>query len=170
MNYCLNYEGKEFHRGIVFAQVKPGEERYVELDLPETNLSGEYSLDVSLVLKEDTLWASAGYEIAFGQYVFQVENKSEDEVTTQPKVSTSVNDFRVVEGDVNIGVHGRDFSVMFSKQAGTLISVKYSGREMISSPPAPLFWRAMTDNDKGGNAFRLFHLVCCKLEPKNLKF
>lgn len=149
LNYCLNYEGKEFHRGIVFAQVKPGEERYVELDLPETNLSGEYSLDVSLVLKEDSLWASAGYEIAFGQYVFQVENKSGDEVTTQPKVSTSVNDFRVVEGDVNIGVHGRDFSAMFSKQAGTLISVKYSGREMISSPPAPLFWRAMTDNDKG---------------------
>lgn len=60
-----------------------------------------------------------------------------------------MNDFRVVEGDVNIGVHGRDFSVMFSKQAGTLISVKYSGQEMISSPPAPLFWRAMTDNDKG---------------------
>ncbi|WHY22126.1 glycoside hydrolase family 2 TIM barrel-domain containing protein [Paenibacillus sp. G2S3] len=149
LNYCLNYEGREFHRGIVFAQVKPGEERYVELDLPDTNQSGEYSLDVSLVLKEDSLWANAGYEIAFGQYVFQVENKSEDEVPTHPKVTTKVNDFRVVEGDVNIGVHGRDFSVMFSKQAGTLISVKYSGREMISLPPAPLFWRAMTDNDKG---------------------
>ncbi|MNZ62001.1 Beta-galactosidase [compost metagenome] len=171
LNYCLNYEGKEFHRGIVFAQVKPGEERYVELDLPETNLSGEYSLDVSLVLKEDSLWASAGYEIAFGQYVFQVENKSEDEVITQPKVSTNVNDFRVVEGDVNIGVHGRDFSVMFSKQAGTLISVKYSGREMISSPPAPLFWRAMTDNDKGaGMHFDSSTWYAASLSRRTLSF
>ncbi|WP_313639965.1 glycoside hydrolase family 2 TIM barrel-domain containing protein, partial [Paenibacillus sp.] len=149
LNYCLNYEGREIYRGIVFAQVKPGEERYVELDLPETNQSGEYSLNVSLVLKEDSLWANAGYEIAFGQHVFQVENKLTNEATTHTKVTPVVNDFRVVEGDVNIGVHGRDFSVMFSKQAGTLISVKYSGREMISSPPAPLFWRAMTDNDKG---------------------
>lgn len=149
LKYYLNYEGREIYRGIVFAQVKPGEERYVELDLPKTNHSGEYSLDVSLVLKEDSLWANAGYEIAFGQYVFQVENKSKDEAPAHSKVITNVNDFRVVEGDVNIGVHGRDFSVMFSKQAGTLISVKYSGREMISLPPAPLFWRATTDNDKG---------------------
>jgi beta-galactosidase len=150
LNYGLNYEGREFHRGIVFAQIKPGEERYVELDLPDIrNQSGEYSLDVSLVLKEDSIWANAGFEIAFGQYVFQVENKSADEAPTHPKITTNVNDFRVVEGDVNIGIHGRDFSVMFSKQAGTLISVKYSGREMISLPPAPLFWRATTDNDKG---------------------
>ncbi len=150
LKYCLNYEGREIYRGVVFAQVKPGEERYVELDLPDIRYqSGEYSLDVSLVLKEDSIWANAGFEIAFGQYVFQMENKSEDETQTHPKVTTTVNDFRVVEGDVNIGVHGRDFSIMFSKQAGTLISVKYSGREMISSPPAPLFWRAMTDNDKG---------------------
>ncbi|MNO29859.1 Beta-galactosidase [compost metagenome] len=171
LNYCLNYEGREFHRGIVFAQVKPGEEKYVELDLPETNQSGEYSLDVSLVLKVDSLWANAGYEIAFGQYVFQVENKSENEVRTHPKVTTNVNDFRVVEGDVNIGVHGRDFSIMFSKQAGTLISVKYSGREMISLPPAPLFWRAMTDNDKGaGMHFDSSSWYAASLSRKTLSF
>lgn len=171
LNYCLNYEGREFHRGIVFVQVKPGEERYVELDLPETNHSGEYSLDVSLVLKEDSLWANAGYEIAFGQYVFQVENESVDENPTPPKVTTKVNDFRVVEGDVNIGVHGRDFSVMFSKQAGTLISVKYSGREMISLPPAPLFWRAMTDNDKGaGMHFDSSSWYAASLSRRTLSF
>lgn len=169
--YCLNYEGREFHRGIVFVQVKPGEERYVELDLPETNQSGEYSLDVSLVLKEDSLWANAGYEIAFGQYVFQVDNKSVDENPTHPKVTSKVNDFRVVEGDVNIGVHGRDFSVMFSKQAGTLISIKYSGREMISLPPAPLFWRAMTDNDKGaGMHFDSSSWYAASLSRRTLSF
>ncbi|CAM4440360.1 glycoside hydrolase family 2 TIM barrel-domain containing protein [Paenibacillus tarimensis] len=56
---------------------------------------------------------------------------------------------RLVEGDVNIGVHGRDFSVLFSKGAGSLVSLSYAGREMIAYPPAPQFWRASTDNDKG---------------------
>ncbi|MEK3982755.1 glycoside hydrolase family 2 TIM barrel-domain containing protein [Paenibacillus sp. FSL K6-3166] len=171
LKYCLNYEGREIYRGIVFAQVKPGEERYVELDLPETNHSGEYSLDVSLVLKEDSLWANAGYEIAFGQYVFQVESTLTDMNSIHPKVTPALNDFRVVEGDVNIGVHGRDFSVMFSKQAGTLISVKYSGREMISSPPAPLFWRAMTDNDKGaGMHFDSSAWYAASLSRRTLSF
>lgn len=150
LQYALNYEGRVIQRGTVFAQVNPGEEKYVEVDLPDIkNQPGEYSLDVSLVLKEDSLWANSGYEIAFGQHVFQVANTSTEESLTDAKITSVVNDFRVVEGDVNIGVHGRDFSVMFSKQAGTLISVKYSGQEMISSPPGPLFWRAMTDNDKG---------------------
>ncbi|MEK5397064.1 glycoside hydrolase family 2 TIM barrel-domain containing protein [Paenibacillus sp. FSL K6-2859] len=171
LNYCLNYEGREFHHGIVYVQVKPGEESYVELDLPETNQSGEYSLDVSLVLKEDSLWANAGYEIAFGQHVFQVESTLTDMNSIHPKVTPALNDFRVVEGDVNIGVHGRDFSVMFSKQAGTLISVKYSGREMISSPPAPLFWRAMTDNDKGaGMHFDSSAWYAASLSRRTLSF
>ncbi|QNK60386.1 hypothetical protein H7F31_00585 [Paenibacillus sp. PAMC21692] len=55
----------------------------------------------------------------------------------------------VVHGDVNIGVKGRDFSAIFSKQAMSLISLNYAGREMIATPPAPLFWRATTDNDRG---------------------
>lgn len=162
--YCLNYEGRNIYSGAVCTQVGPGEERYVKLELPEEGLPiGEYALDVSLVLKKDSLWAEAGYEMAFGQFVFRVENplgldapgntsaSAAERLQPSSDVSphTPANDFRVVEGDVNIGVHGRDFSVMFSKQAGTLISVKYAGREMISSPPVPLFWRAMTDNDKG---------------------
>jgi beta-galactosidase len=38
---------------------------------------------------------------------------------------------------------------MFSKGAGSLTSLRYAGREMIATPPAPLFWRATTDNDRG---------------------
>lgn len=150
LEYVLNYEGRAIYRGIQDVQVKPGEERYIKLDLPDiSNQYGEYSLDVSIVLSDDMLWAEAGYEVAFGQHVFHVEHISQQKVRVHASDAPNVNDFRVVEGDVNIGVHGRDFSIMFSKQAGTLISIKYSGREMISSPPAPLFWRAMTDNDKG---------------------
>ena len=52
---------------------------------------------------------------------------------------------------MQIGVLGEGFTVLFSKQAGSLVSLNYHGREMIAAPPAPLFWRATTDNDKGTN-------------------
>lgn len=134
-------EGKEIFRSKMELDVAAQSEAYVPIELPAVAASGEYALHASLQLKEKTLWADAGHETSFGQYVFVIEAGA---VTAQPEGS-----LRVVEGDVNIGVHGRDFSIMFSKQAGTLISLNYAGREMIAIPPAPLFWRATTDNDKG---------------------
>ncbi|WP_141499841.1 glycoside hydrolase family 2 TIM barrel-domain containing protein [Paenibacillus luteus] len=137
----LHHEGREIFKKSLKAAVAAQSEAYVSFELPTVTESGEFALHVSLNLKEATLWADAGHEISFGQHVFLVEETS---AAVQPE-----GDVRVVEGDVNIGVHGRDFSIMFSKQAGTLTSVNYSGREMIAIPPAPLFWRATTDNDKG---------------------
>lgn len=141
LEYTLHYEGKEIFRGLAAADVAPQTSAYVELALPAAEEAGEYSLNVALTLKESTIWAEAGYEISFGQYVFVVE--------AEAAAALPAGSFRVVEGDVNIGVHGHDYSIMFSKQAGSLISVNYAGREMIAYPPAPLFWRATTDNDKG---------------------
>lgn len=153
MKYRLLRDGFEIYRGVKEIDVAPQEESYIPLqDLPDvTGQAGEYALDVSLVLKEDTLWAEAGHEIAFGQHVFAVE--AEHKMDAAPSDQGAM---RVVEGDFNIGVHGRDYSVLFSKKFGTLISLVYAGREMIAQPPAPLFWRASTDNDRGaGYLFEL---------------
>lgn len=138
---ALHLEGQEIFRSKLAVDVAAQSEAYVQLELPSADEPGEYALHASLQLKEGTLWADAGHETSFGQFVFETERK-----TAQ---SEPAGTLRVVEGDVNIGLHGRDFSIMFSKQAGTLISLSYAGREMIAIPPAPLFWRATTDNDKG---------------------
>lgn len=138
---ALHLEGQEIFRSKLAVDVAAQSEAYVQLELPSADEPGEYALHASLQMKEGTLWADAGHEASFGQFVFVTERK-----TAQ---SGPAGTLRVVEGDVNIGVHGRDFSIMFSKQAGTLISLNYAGREMIAIPPAPLFWRATTDNDKG---------------------
>lgn len=142
LEYALFLEGKELYRNKLLAAVEPQSEGRFEFDIPEEFGAepGEYCIQTSLVLKESTLWAEEGYEIAFGQFVYQVGTKE----------LASVNgDLRVAHGDVNIGVHGRDFTVMFSKGAGSLVSLNYAGKEMIALPPAPLFWRATTDNDRG---------------------
>jgi beta-galactosidase len=144
LEYVLYLEGVEKFRGTQEVVVEPLSEGRAEFDWPADLASeaGEYAIHAAFKKKEATLWSEAGYEVAFGQHVFEVETSEETPVAVGGPL-------RVVEGDVNIGVHGNDFSIVFSKQAGSLVSVNYSGREMIAYPPAPLFWRATTDNDKG---------------------
>ncbi|MGX6444452.1 glycoside hydrolase family 2 TIM barrel-domain containing protein [Neobacillus sp. K501] len=142
LEYALFLEGKELYRSKLSASVEPQREGRFEFNCPVhlTEVSGEYCVQTSLKLKENTVWAEAGYEIAFGQFVYEVGAK---------EITHAEGELRVAHGDVNIGVHGKDFTVLFSKQVGSLISLNYAGREMIALPPAPLFWRATTDNDRG---------------------
>ena len=56
---------------------------------------------------------------------------------------------QIIHGDVNIGVKGDGFHVMFSKSEGGLASLQYDGTEYITRTPKTSFWRACTDNDRG---------------------
>ncbi len=102
---------------------------------------GEYAVTVSFLLKEDTLWAKAGYEVAFGQKIFK-------KPFVWPKSSKPL---RVIHGRMNIGVKGDGFEALFSKLNGGLVSYRYAGVEMIEKIPMPNFWRAPVDNDLGNN-------------------
>lgn len=144
--YSLEREGHEVLRGTLDVNVSAESESVVELPLNAKALEGgEYAVNVAFVLKEATLWADKGDEVAFGQFIFTQEGSQAAEAVDQNLVS----DIHVVEGDVNIGVRVGQTHALFSKQFGTLVSLKFSGRETIAIPPAPLFWRATTDNDKG---------------------
>lgn len=57
----------------------------------------------------------------------------------------------IVYGDVIIGVHGENFSMMFDKKEGGISSLKYNDFEYITRTPKVSFWRAMTDNDTGAS-------------------
>ncbi|PGT85205.1 glycoside hydrolase family 2 TIM barrel-domain containing protein [Bacillus sp. AFS040349] len=145
LKYTLFLEGEKVCEKTDEVNVLPQSEQRLNIAWCDENLVnkfGEYYVQVAFLLKEKTDWAEAGHEVAFGKYVF--DKKGDDTLPTQ-----SDETVRLVEGDVNIGVHGRDFSIIFSKQVGSLVSITYSGKEMIAFPPAPLFWRATTDNDRG---------------------
>lgn len=63
--------------------------------------------------------------------------------------------FRIVIGDVTIGIQGQDFSYIFSVGSGGMESLYKDGKEWLYRSPRPAFWRAVTDNDRGcGFAFR----------------
>ena len=119
--------------------VDPLSENTYALPFGKQTRPGEYTVTVSFILKKKTLWAEAGHEVAFGQYVYQVE---ETEKLSECGVE-------LVKSLHNIGVRGENFQVMFSVLNGGLVSYKYAGREMIEAIPKPNFWRAPTDNDCG---------------------
>lgn len=105
-------------------------------------LDAEYTLTVSFLLKEDTSWADAGHEVAFGQKIYK----------KTPAFAASGKPIRMVHGKVNIGVKGEDFDCLFSMLSGGLVSYRYAGKEMIEKIPMPNFWRAPVDNDNGSMA------------------
>ena len=99
----------------------------------------EFALTVSFRLRADTLWASTGHEVAFGQKVFRRE--------FAPHACTAP--LTVVRGKWNVGVRGAHFSAQFSALRPGLTSYVYGGVERIEKIPMPNFWRAPTDNDCG---------------------
>ena len=80
----------------------------------------EFAVTVSFALKEDTAWAKAGHEVAFGQHVYKRPLQSY-RCDGAPKVVYGIN---------NIGVSGENFRVMFSALAGGLTSYVYGGKEL----------------------------------------
>lgn len=137
--YSLNCNGEKIEEGNLNVDLEPGEEIAIELKLNYDEKPGNYTIDVQALLKEDTLWAEKGLEVAFGQYEFIIEEEALD---SDKKIIVSNSDF-------NFGVRGDNFEVLYSKNLGGIISYKYNEREMINSIPMPNFWHAPTDNDRG---------------------
>ena len=135
----LQKDGKVIGTATLETNVEPLSEKEYALPLKKEEKAGEYTVTVSFHLKEDKPWAKAGYEIAFGQYVYQVE----------APVKPCTDKLEVIHSTHNIGVRGTEFEVLFSVLNGGLVSYKYAGKEMIEAIPKPNFWRAPTDNDCG---------------------
>lgn len=120
--------------------VEPLSEKKYTLPVTVQSLPGEYAVTVSFQLKEDTIWAERGHEVAFGQYVYKVEDLHEEK---------KVKKLQIIHSMCNLGVRGEDFEAIFSYASGGLVSYRFGGREMLQAIPKPNFWRAPNDNDRG---------------------
>lgn len=130
----------------------PGESK--EIVLPVDELSdlrfGDTRLRVSFHLRDGTLWAPAGHEVAWQQ--LEVARETSSEGVPSANSATPVN---LEDEDSAIRVSSEGFSAVFSRETGTLSSLKYDGREILAQdtdgPAGPVLqaYRAPTDNDKG---------------------
>ena len=156
----LAKNGKVIRTEALETAVEPLSTKEYKLPFGKAEAAGEYTVTVSFHLKEEKVWASAGHEIAFGQYVYQVKeavsngksDSAETAIIAEKDVCVSdafVKKPQIIRSTHNIGVRGEHFEVMFSVLNGGLVSYKYAGKEMIEAIPKPNFWRAPTDNDCG---------------------
>ena len=134
-------DGQVWRKQNLSVAVAPGDSQTITLDYGDlSDVREEVVVLISFSLKATSIWAEAGHEVAFAQAVIKEK--------IMPRLLPPTG-MTVVYGDVNIGVHGSDFSVIFSKLSGGIVSLKYGGKELITTPPKPYYWRATTDNDRG---------------------
>ena len=131
--YSLEKEGEVIQKGSLDLQLAPGESKKVFV--PWKREKEEVVRTVRASLKEETVWAPAGFEIAWGQSV--------DGLRT-PKAPIA-EAMEIVEGKFNISFAYEDFFVMFDGDG--LVSLRYKGREWIKEPPKPVFSHAYNDNE-----------------------
>lgn len=137
----LSRNGVQIQAKELSVAVKPQLKRSFAIPFEVPGDGAEYAVTISFRLKEDTKWAKAGHEIAFGQTVYKADGwKKLTAPVHTPKP-------QVVEGVFNLGIKGEDFRVLFSNEG--LTSYQYDGKEMFLSIPRPNFWRAPVDNDCG---------------------
>ena len=155
LRLSLLLEGKEvWTKKMAAPSILPGEKGRVEPDLPNFG-AGEYVLTASLCLKEDTAWAKAGFELAFGQGVWQQQAEAGKAPATLPARYVphlpleGEKNVKVVRGDITLGVQGEGFEILFSSGQGNMTSYKVNGVELLDRMPQPNFWRAPVNNDYG---------------------
>ena len=137
-------DGEEVYRTKLQISVPPMDRASYEVPATLKNsmidVEKEYCIVVSFVLKENTIWEKAGYEIAFGQHMIK---KPVSEYSCDKSVE-------LVVGNGNILVRGENFKALFSRMNLGMVSYVYGGVEMLPNTiPLPNFWRTPTNNDSG---------------------
>ncbi|MGW5032885.1 glycoside hydrolase family 2 TIM barrel-domain containing protein [Streptomyces nigra] len=117
----------------------------VGFEMPRTPAPGtEFFLRLSFMTRERTKWAAPGFEIAKKQIPVDA---GAPEVTPVPLAKVPA--VRHTEDEKTISATGRGFSLTIDRSTGVITSYEADGAPLIVSGPAPNFWRAPTDNDRG---------------------
>lgn len=153
---------KEWKKDVV---VQPLCECFVPVETQEyMNQPGEYFVQASMILKEDTKWATTGYELMTGRSQAYIVAGIDTDEHSMESMTFQSEKIEVVNGRQNIGIHRGDevvfnetatkknrFNYLFSRIAGNLTSICYEGKELLFRKPRLCFYRASTDNDRGCN-------------------
>ncbi|MDK2807450.1 MAG: hypothetical protein PWP24_181, partial [Clostridiales bacterium] len=134
--------------GILNEDIAPRETKKISVPyaqyLPSTLKSGaEYYLDFSVQLKEDTLYAKAGHEVAYEQFSLPMEI-----VQAAKTVSPNVVSIDSTDADYAV-VSGAAFSFKIDKKTGAMKDYSYMGSSLLTEGVQPNFWRAPMNNDNG---------------------
>ncbi|MHC4503021.1 MAG: beta-galactosidase, LacZ type [Planctomycetota bacterium] len=121
------------------------EERVLTVPFRRQGLgSAECFLRISFALAADAPWAERGHVIAWDQFKVPTPKPAPPKRDT-----TAAPALKLAKSSAAVTVTGRDFAVKVGMKSGAIESFTYAGKELVSAPLAPNFWRVPIDNDRG---------------------
>ena len=159
LHYRFEKEGKEMASGeIPGVSVAPRESIVIQVPSVQMESGHTYTLKLSFLTKEKSLWAEAGACMGWEQWLLS------DNVPESYK-TTNHNSIKREEDSKSVRLSSDCFSAVFDKQSGLLSAYQYEGVDLLDAPFQFNFWRALTDNDKGWKVHK--RMAVWKEEGKN---
>lgn len=124
----------------------PWETRTLNLPLSSIEFQNdkEYHINFVFSTNEETFYAEKGYELAWKQFQLPFGN---EKTLPEPQQAGLLNSS--LNGN-HFTVAGDDFHVVFDVLTGIMESYNIGDEIILLSGPELDFWRALTDNDRGG--------------------
>lgn len=143
MFYSITEDGKIIQDGVVPLPSIPAHEKK-KIEVPfkkdfQIIPGADYYLNLSYRLKNNTLFAEAGYELATAQFKLPVKKPS--------MMILPVGKLRAVEKKTELYIEGADFHLIFDTVTGQLKEQVRNGTKTIEQGPKFTFWRAPISND-----------------------
>lgn len=143
MHYSLLEDGKVLESGTIGIPSIPARQS-LEMTIPvngsiNAKPGSEYYINISYVLKEETSFAKAGYELANAQIILPI---SEEGIIIKP-----AGELNVEKNGAFVTILGSNFEVTFDKVKGIITSFEKDGINLMESGPKFTFWRAPISND-----------------------
>ncbi len=146
----IESNGKEILRGeIEDLDIAPQCEKEFKLfNESDYEFTGDAFLTASFVLKNDTVFAKAGYETGFLQ--FELDSKN-------AVAAPVINELKVTEEHRYITINCGNNEFIFDKPFGRICSIKNKGIEILEKPTSFKMWHAPTING-GADKWYFNHL------------
>jgi len=130
----------------------------------------EYFLTIEIRLNESTLWADAGYVLAWEQFCLPTNKQVNQKENVKEKNQDKSNPIQIIKKEDLLTIKNSNFEVIFDWKEGILNSYSAFGKTIIKGSLIPNFWRPPTDNDRGNNM--PWRLECWKKDTymRNLTF
>jgi beta-galactosidase len=170
-SWSLTENGIEIDKGILNLRTinaRSTGRASVPYKIEHPKAGAEYFLRVSYRLKDKTIWAGKGFEVAATQIKLPVNTL----IVEETKITQPV---KLVQNDQAVTISGKTFSVGFDKKTGFMNQLVQNGTNLLTAEGGPKIhlWRASHRNDDdwaynqwekfGVNALQ-FTLVSLKVE------
>jgi len=145
--WTLMQDGKTLSAGrLDLSGIAPYGEKEIVIDCTAPNAEGVY-LNLRVTEAFPTPYCADGYEVTASQIELPVLTEQEVETFTEYIPCADMEPLTLDEDETHVELLGEDFSVLFEKRTGKLVSWICAGNELIEDAPRVNLFRAFTDND-----------------------